>query len=75
MMSAVDLHDKVVLSWRRASAKKRLFRAARMAVPRLPPSAPLCRNTSRRDAASAVHRDDEPTAPEAHKKPNSPTWI
>ena len=73
MMRAVDSQYKVVLSWRRASAKKRLFRAARMAVPRLPPSAPMRRITPRPDATGAVHRDDDATAPNVQKNPSSPT--
>ena len=50
-----------------------VFRAAHWTAPRLPPSAPMRRITPRPDATGAVHRHDDPTAPNVQKKPSSPT--
>ena len=50
-----------------------VFRAAHWTAPRLPPSAPMHRITPRPVATGAVHRDDEPTAPNVQKNPSSPT--
>ena len=50
-----------------------VFRAAHWTAPRLPPSAPMRQITPRPVATGAVHRHDEPTAPNVQKNPSSPT--